>query len=248
MTSLEVNEQLENLMADDKPTLVLIHGLFDDPAMWEPQVRHLSRYARVVVPEILEQETVEQAARDVLAGVDGPMAVVGFSMGGYVLLEMLRQAPERISRICLLDTSARADLPEEVEERHRVIGVAGGGKYEAFVRDIVPSALHASRANDAALIETLVDMALRIGPEAFCRQQRIIMNRPDSRADLAGITCPALIICGREDVVTPLELSEEMAAGIPDARLVVIEECNHYASMERPWAVSALLQQWLHYP
>jgi len=235
-------------MPDDKPTLVLIHGLFDDPAMWEPQVRHLSRYAKVVVPEILEQETVEQAAHDVLASVEGPMAVVGFSMGGYVLWEMLRQAPERISRICLLDTGARADLPEKAEERHRVMAIAESGKYEAFVRDIVPNALHTSRANDTALIETLVDMALRIGPEAFCRQQRIIMNRPDSRGDMAGVGCPALIICGCEDVVTPLELSQEMAAGIPGARLVVIEECNHYASMERPWTVSALLQQWLNYP
>ncbi len=235
-------------MSDDKPTLVLIHGLFDDPGMWEPQIRHLSRYARVVAPEILEQETVEQAARDVLASVDGPLAVVGFSMGGYVLFEMQRQAPERISRICLLDTSARPDLPEKTEERHRVIAIAESGKYEAFVRDIVPNALHVSRANDAGLIDTLVEMALRIGPDAFCRQQRIIMNRPDSRGDLAGIACPALVICGREDVVTPLELSEEMAAGIPGAHLAVIEECNHYASMERPWAVSFLLQQWLLYP
>jgi pimeloyl-ACP methyl ester carboxylesterase len=235
-------------MAADKPTLVLIHGLFDDPAMWQPQVRHLAPYADVMTPEVLEQETVEQAARDVLASVDGPIAVAGFSMGGYVLFEMLRQAPERISRIALIDTSARADTPEKSEERLRVIELVKSGKYGQFVRNAVPNAIHPSRAGDDALISTLEVMADRIGPEAFCRQQRIIMGRPDRRGELAGIACPTLVICGRQDMVTPLELSEEMVAGIPGARLVVIEECNHYSSMERPWAVSALLQQWLRYP
>jgi len=234
-------------MSDAGQTLVLIHGLLDDSRMWEPQAAHLAPYARVVTPDILEQETVGEAARHVLDSVEGPFAVGGFSMGGYVVFEMLRRAPERITKIALIATGAHADTPEKIAEREQTIALAEAGKYATLVGQALPNVLHPSRIDDDALMGTLKTMALRVGAEAYCRQQRIIMSRPESRADLPGIGCPALVICGRQDTLTPPLLSEEMAAGIPNAELVLVEDANHYVSMEQPHAVSALLQHWLVY-
>ena len=229
-------------------TLVLLHGLLDDGAMWEHQHRHLAAYARVVTPDLLAPETIGEAAGQVLAGVEGPFAVAGFSMGGYVIFEMMRRAPERISRIALIDTSARADTPERSAERRRAIERAATGAYEAVVDEALPLLVHPDRLGDDALMDALRAMASRVGPRAFTRQQKIIMSRPDSRGGLDGIRCPSLVICGRQDALTPPALSEEIAAGIPDARLVLIDECGHYAPLERPFTLTALLQQWLRYP
>lgn len=229
-------------------TLVLLHGLLDDGAMWEHQRRHLAACARVVTPDLLAPETIGEAAGHVLAGVEGPFAVAGFSMGGYVIFEMMRRAPERISRIALIDTSARADTPERSAERRRAIERASAGAYEAVVDEALPALVHPDRLGDDALLDALRAMALRVGPQAFTHQQKIIMSRPDSRGGLDGIRCPSLVICGRQDALTPPALSEEIAAGIPDARLVLIDECGHYAPLERPFTVTALLQQWLRYP
>ena len=229
-------------------TLVLLHGLLDDGAMWEHQRRHLAAYARVVTPDLLAPETIGEAAGQVLAGVEGPFAVAGFSMGGYVIFEMMRRAPERISRIALIDTSARADTPERSAERRRAIERAATGAYEAVVEEALPLLVHPDRLGDDALMDALRAMASRVGPRAFAHQQRIIMSRPDSRGGLGGIRCPSLVVCGRQDALTPPALSEEIAAGIPDARLVLIDECGHYAPLERPFTLTALLQQWLRYP
>ena len=236
-------------MPDADATLVLIHGLFDDAAMWEHQVRFLSPHAAVATPDVLEPETVGEAADLVLASVEGPLAVAGFSMGGYVAFEMLRRAPDRVARLAFVNTSARADTPEKLAERERAIRVASSGGYERLVDEALPGALAPGRAEaDPALMETLRTMALRVGPEAWCRQQRICMSRPDSRDLLAGVACPTLALTGRRDAIIAPSLSEEMADAIPGARLAALDECGHYAPMERPWAATALLQQWLRYP
>ena len=235
-------------MPDADTTLVLIHGLLDDSLMWEHQVRFLSPYAEVATPDILEQESVGEAADRVLASVDGPFAVAGFSMGGYIAFEMLRRAPGRVARLALVNTSARADTPEKAADRERTIQIASSGGYERLVDEALPGVAHPGRAGDGALMGTLRTMALRVGAEAYCRQQRICMSRPDSRDLLADIACPTLAVTGRQDTIVAPDLSGEMADAIPGAKLVTIDDCGHYAPMERPWATTALLQQWLRYP
>ena len=216
--------------------------------MWQHQASRLGDVAAPMAVDLSDQQTVSEGAERVLDSVTGPFAVVGFSMGGYVAFEILRRAPDRVSRLALIDTSARADTPERSAERERQIALAEAGEYETLVDQAPPQVVHPSRLDDRALIDSLRDMAIRVGAEAFVRQQRTIMSRPDSRGDLKNIHCPTLVLCGRDDILTPPALSEEIGAGIARARVVLIDDCNHYSPMERPYAVTALLQEWLRYP
>lgn len=110
---------------------------------------------------------------------------------------------------------------------------------------LLPLLIHPDRQADEALAGAVMKMAERVGQDAFLRQQKAIMGRPDSRGDLGGFDLPTLVLCGRQDALTPLEMHEEMAASIPCARLCVVEESGHLSPMERPQAVTALMRGWL---
>ncbi len=176
--------------------------------------------------------------------VSAVLALVGFSMGGYVALEIFRRAPDRISRLALVDTSARADDDARRQVRREQIALAEAGRYPSLVKMAIPSVIHPSRVDDANLVSLLETMALRIGAEAFVRQQLTCMSRPSSVDALKGITCPVLVVCGKEDTLTPPQLSYEMGAAM-NAPVVLVDDCNHYTPMEQPQALSALLRWWL---
>ena len=176
---------------------------------------------------------------------EGPFALAGLSMGGYVALEVMRRAPERISRLALLDSRASPDGAEETRRRSGLIELAEKGRFKGVTPRLLPLLIHETRLDDEGLTDVVLAMAERIGKPAFIDQQRAIMARPDSRAGLAEICCPTLLLCGRQDALTPLAGHQEMAAAIPNARLLVIEDCGHLSSLERPEQVTAALRDWL---
>src|SRR5690606_25670741 len=145
----------------------------------------------------------------------------------------------------LLDTSARADTEEQTARRRALIDVASRGRFKGVTPRLLPVLIHERRLTDETLTGRIMAMAERVGHPAFLRQQEAIMARPDGRADLARITCPTLVVCGREDALTPLPLAEEMAAAIPGAMLHVIEDCGHLPPMERPAEAVAAMAGWL---
>lgn len=229
----------------NKMPLVLLPGLLCDAALWWHQVETLSDVVDISVADLTNDDQIGPAARAVLASAPDEFALAGLSMGGYVALEIIRQAPDRVTRLALLDTSAHPDTQEKIKFRQELINLARIGQFKGVTRRLLPKLIHPERIADHALVESIMQMAARVGRDAFLRQQRLIMNRPDSRHDLALIYCPTVVICGRQDGLTPLADSEEMAEKIPLAKLVVIEECGHLAAMERPRAVSAVLRYWL---
>lgn len=191
---------------------------------------------------------MEAMAERVLRTAPPQFALAGLSMGGYVAFEIMRQAPQRVIKLALLDTQARADTPESKQQRQGLIRLALQGEFKGVTARLLPRLIHNSRLNnDESLTDIIMKMAESVGREAFTSQQTAIMNRPDSRPDLPTIKCPTLVLCGREDALTPLALHQEMALAIPGAILSIIEDCGHLSALERPQAVTALLRHWLTY-
>lgn len=225
--------------------LALLPGLLCDGALWRAQVDALTGRADSWIADFTTQDDIGAMALSVLKAMPERFALAGLSLGGYVALEVMRQAPERVTRLALLDTSARPDTPEQTRRRRGLIGLAEKGRFKGVTPKLLPLLIHPARLEEAALPAEVIAMAERVGKAAFLSQQKAIMGRPDSRSTLVGITCRTLVLCGRQDELTPLACHTELAAGIADSRLVVIEDCGHLATMERPAEVSAALQAWL---
>lgn len=225
--------------------LFLLPGLLCDAALWRAQAEALSDIAEITVADFTTQDSMGDMAASVLDAAPARFAVAGLSMGGYVAHEIMRRAPERVTRLALLDTSARADTDEQRSRRRGLIELANKGEFKGITPRLLPLFLHPDRLEDAPLVDGVVAMTQRVGKDAFLRQQTAILGRPDSRDQLARYECPTLVLCGRQDALTPLAVSEEMADAIPGAELAVIEDCGHLATMERPDAVSAAMRRWL---
>ncbi len=228
-----------------KTPLVLVPGLLCDAALWAHQSRHLADVADIRVGDTMNADSMAGMAEAVLADAPERFALAGLSMGGYVSLEVMRQAPQRVTKLALLDTAAVADDAAKRKNRLELIKLAETGKFKGVTPRLLPLFLHPDRLTDEALTGAVMDMAGRVGKDAFLRQQKAILSRVDSRPHLAAIQVPTLLLCGRQDGLTPLERHEEMAAAIPGARLSVIEDCGHLATMEQPVAATAMLRDWL---
>ena len=243
--TLMVNETARSPGRTRKTSLILLPGLLCDHALFAPQVAALADIAEPVVADLSRDDSLRVMAARVLAEAPPRFALAGLSMGGYLAQEIMRQAPERVLRLALLDTSARADTPERVRQRRDVITLAQRGDFKAITPRMLPVYLHPDHLSDERLTGIVLAMAERIGRDAYLRQVAAIMTRPDGRADLPRIAVPTLVLCGREDEATPLGLHEEITALIPRARLAVIERCGHLSTIEQPDAVNAELRRWL---
>lgn len=166
-------------------------------------------------------------------------------MGGYICLEMVRQAPERVVRLALLSTSARPELPEVSERRRGWIAEVKAGGYRAVIDRLFANFVHPSLTGDAGLRKIVLDMADDVGPDAFVRQLEAIMTRADARPLLASIKCPTLVLTSDTDNMVPNSLSTELANGIAGAKLVVVPDCGHLPQLEKPAAMEAALLDWL---
>lgn len=225
--------------------LILLPGLICDAALWAHQVQHLKDIAAPQVADLTQHDSIKDMATHVLATAPQTFALAGLSMGGYVALEIMRQAPERVTHLALCNTSARPDTPHQLERRGALISLAKTGKFKGVTPKLLPLLVHPDRVNEEALAEIVMDMAERVGRDAFIRQQSAIMGRIDSRPHLPAITCPTLIIAGRQDALTPPEHAQEMHDGIARSQMTVVEDCGHLAPLERPQATTALLRLWL---
>jgi pimeloyl-ACP methyl ester carboxylesterase len=227
------------------PTVLFLPGLLCDERLWRDQIQALGDDARCVVADLTRDDTVDAMARRAIADLPDSFALCGLSMGGYVALAVMRLAAARVSRLCLMDTSARADTPEQSRRRRGLMAMTRGNRFRGVTPRLLPQLIHADRLGDTALVDEIMAMAERIGRDAFLRQQQAILTRPDSRPMLAGIGVPTLVVVGADDILTPPHLAEEIAAGIPGAHLRVIPASGHLPPLERPAETTELLRNWL---
>lgn len=225
--------------------LVLVPGLNCTGLLFAPQVAAFGAERPVSIADHREGETIEAIARQLLKEAPPRFALAGLSMGGYVALEVMRQAPGRVDRLALLDTRASPDSPEDREVRHVTIRLAETGRFDDIHAALWPRLVHLSRLRDGALEAGVRAMGEATGPRVFVRQQKAVMSRRDFRPGLGAIACPTLVLVGDQDAITPPFMAEDMAAAIPGARLVVVPDCGHLSTLERPEAVNAALAAWL---
>jgi pimeloyl-ACP methyl ester carboxylesterase len=215
------------------------------PRLYAEQLPALWRFGPVSVASHHHDDTLAITAGRILATAPPQFALVGLSMGGYLAFEIMRQAGHRVMRMALLNTTARPDTTEATQRRRDHIALAQDGRFAEVVDILYRRWVPAARHGDLALRQVTRQMADETGPEAFVRQQLAIMKRPDSRADLAAVGCPALVVAGASDGATTPYHAAEIADHIPQARLVVIPECGHLSTLEQPAAVTQALVSWL---
>lgn len=228
-----------------KHNLVLLPGLLNDARLWQPQVDAFAEIANSTVADLTGANSIMALAERVLAQAPaGKFALAGLSMGGYVALEIIRQAPERVMALALLDTNARADSPEATEGRKKLMQQAESD-FESVLDTLLSKQLHPAHVKNTELVAVIKAMGVELGTQVFFDQQKAIMGRIDSRATLQNIHCPTLILCGRDDLITPVAIHEEMHAAIKGSTLVVIDECGHLSTLEQPVAVTTAMREWL---
>lgn len=225
--------------------LFILPGLLEDADAFTGVVESLADVAACTVADLTRAESIAQMAAHALEQApEGGISLAGHSMGGYVALEIMRTAPERVVRLALLNTNARPDSPESTENRRRLMAL-GEKDLNAVVEALLPKQMTEEHLKDVELTAVIGGMARAVGKEAFSRQQRANIGRIDSRPFLRDIRCPTLVVAGRQDAIMPLEVLRELADGIPGARFEVIEDCGHMAPLEKPAEVAALLRDWL---
>lgn len=231
--------------AASRPTVVLIPGLLCDRYLWQDQAESLAASHQVIVPELEGLDSIRAMASAALSLAPPRFALAGHSLGGRIALEIFRQAPQRVTRLALLDTGVHRATSDEPARRQALLTLADAEGMRAVARAWLPPMVHPARLADRAFMAPLEAMVERRSPTTFHNQIRALLGRPDATPVLATIRCPTLVLCGREDSWSPLAQHEVIASRIAGATLDVVAECGHMAPVERPAEVTRGLQRWL---
>lgn len=225
--------------------LVLLPGMMCDARLFGPQIHALSGQRPLHLGVITGHDSVPALAAAVLASAPPRFALAGLSMGGIVAMEIMAQAPGRVTHLALLDTNPLAELPEVQARRGPQISAARSGRLSAVMRDEMKPNYLADGPERARILDLCMHMALDLGPDVFVRQSIALRDRPDQQAILKTVDVPALVLCGAQERLCPVARHELMRDLIPGAKLVVIPEAAHLPTLEHPEATTQALRDWL---
>lgn len=224
----------------EKINLVLVSGLLSDNALWAHQIEHLAPFAHIEVVSLLHENTAEKMINKVLKSLKKPCALAGHSIGGWVALEAARKAPDKVTKLCVLNTMARPDTPEILENRKKRIDAVKSGNFLEFAKELVDHFVV-----NSAVKKDVLNMFLKAGPQAVIDQQQAMINRQAVLSSLKEIHCPTLVIAARLDPYFSVALHQEIVNYIPNSQLAIVENSGHMSPMEMSQAVTALMQDWL---
>jgi len=221
-----------------------------DAEAWTHQARDLGSLTTIDIFDPGMRDSLGGMAEALLAGAPAHFALAGHSMGGRIALEVMRRAPDRVTRLALMDTNYLPRSPEEggdreAGNRYALLDIAHSQGVRAMAARWVQGMVHPERLEDADLIESIIGMMARKSAKTFAAQIHALLQRPDATPVLSQIQCPTLVLCGRQDSWSVLARHEEMAALIPRSRHIVVEHCGHMSTMERPEVVTAAMRNWL---
>lgn len=233
-----------------RQTLMLLPGLMCDAAVWVPQVKALSEQADCHVPAWGLADSLTAMAQQVLREAPTEkFCLAGHSMGGRVALEVMRLAPQRVERLALLDTGTHPFPGGEAGAKERagrmaLLEKARSEGMRAMGQQWARGMVHPDR-HDAPVFEAILQMLERSNPQQFAAQINALLNRPDAAPVLAGVQCPTLLLCGRDDAWSTPAQHEAMHQVLPQARLTIVEHCGHMCTMEQPQALAEALSDWM---
>ena len=225
--------------------LVLLPGMMCDERLFASQINELSKRREVHFAKITDHETISELASDVLNNAPPVFALAGLSMGGIVAMEIVSQAPERVERLALLDTNPLAELPDVLKRRGPQIDAIKNGQLKEIIRDEMKPNYLFDGVRKTEILKLCMDMALDIGPDAFIRQSIALRDRADQKNTLGSYKRPALVLCGRHDVLCPLERHELMHTLLENSKLEIIEDAGHLPTLEQPKITTMALASWL---
>jgi pimeloyl-ACP methyl ester carboxylesterase len=228
-----------------RPALAFACAHMTDERLYAHQLAALGATHDCRVFVFRDHDSMAGMAAQVLSAMPERFTLIGLSLGGYAAFEVIRRALPRLERLVLIDTTAVADHPARREGRRKDIATVQQGGIEALIPELPARWLLPAHVGNPALVALMADMARSVGAPGQFNQQTAMLGRPDSHADLARVRVPTLVMCGRQDPVTPLADHEAMAACVPGAQLSVIEDCGHLSTIEQPEAVTAALTRWL---
>jgi len=232
-----------------KEPLILLPGTLCDKALFEPQINALSDICIPTPLPVHLYDNLYDVASYILGKVKGDFAIAGLSYGGIIAFELWRQAPERITKLALINTTPHPPSDKTKITQQRFVGMAHLGEFKEITTDYLKDVmLHPKNQENHLLRQTILQMAENIGIDGFVNEIKAQLTRPDSSPDLVTITCPTLIITGKQDTVIPEEIHYMMADQIPNADLLIIEECGHLSTLEQPDIVNEALRQLLTQP
>jgi pimeloyl-ACP methyl ester carboxylesterase len=228
--------------------LVFLPGMMCDARLFGPQIAELSADHCVTVAPVTQGERIEEIASGLLDQLPGRFALAGLSMGGIVAMELLRRAPDRITRIALMDTNPLAETPPVAAEREpQIVGVRAG-RLEQVMKEKLHTGYFSPGPHRAAVLELVMDMAFALGPDVFLRQSRALQRRRDQQGTLRKCKVPTLVLCGAHDTIAPVKRHTFMAELIPYAELVILENAGHFPTLEAPAATTQALRNWMKQP
>jgi len=225
--------------------LVLLPGMGCDDRLFTPQLREFGRERAVMIAPISQADRVETIVADLLPQLPERFALAGLSMGGIVAMEVLNRIPNRITRLCLMDTNPQAESPAVAATREPLIVGAQTGRLDEIMRQAMLPEFLAPGPQRMEILNLMYQMAADLGPEVFVSQSRALQRRPDQQATLRKCKVPTLIMCGEYDKLTPVRRHEFMADLVPAAQLKIIEDAGHIPTLEQPEVTNAAIRGWL---
>ena len=225
--------------------LLFLPGMMCDARLYSPQAAVFSSVLTLQFAGMTNAESVEALAKNILQQAPPTFALCGLSMGGIIAMEIIRQSPERVERLALLDTNPLPDAPENKAIREAQIDAVQSGNLRSVMRDEMKPRYLADGPQRESILDTCMDMALALGPEVFVRQSLALMNRPDQRETLASVTVPTLVLHGQYDKLCTQDKHEIMHELVTGSSLVQVPDAGHLPVLENPVFTNKVLKKWL---
>ncbi|MFC3614253.1 alpha/beta fold hydrolase [Lutimaribacter marinistellae] len=225
--------------------LILLPGMMCDARLFRPQIEGMSQRHPLMTMPIGGYDRMELLARAVIAQAPPRFALAGLSMGGILAMEILRQVPERVAGMALMDTNPLAERPEVKERRAPQIAAAEAGNLHRVMRDEMKPNYLTDGPNRTAILDLCMAMAMDLGPGVFINQSKALRDRTDQTKTLRAFNGAALVLCGKDDALCPVERHELMHGLMPQSELVIIEGAGHLPTLEQPEKTTAALSRWL---